>query len=342
MFFTSGSFSDLRLWLLLLEVVSAIGSLTLDNKCWSSLALDLMLAHVDHLKSTQDLLLEFCPLDNGIVELHLRQIDEHTSDLRRLLFTNKFLNVLVDGIANDVLLRLAVWSLFVLLRCEHITDLCVVCSRVLGVDELSLWLVDRGGAAHRGHLAHALVEHLLLGRHLHHGMWLLEWRLRRWCSHLVRIDGIVSVLLVHHLLMMVVLSVVVVAMMVLVVLIVVLIWALEVAPVVLVPRLLLLHLVVLVLASGKLVHLEALTIGLRGMCRVEGMRASLRAGSASIVELEGGLEEKSQQVDQVLRAVETGDLCLILLILLPFLSFPVVKLFISDGSHLLWIAVLHV
>ena len=72
------------------------------------------------------------------------------------------------------------------------------------------------------------------------------------------------------------------------------------------------------------------------------MRASLLVGGASIVELEGGLEEKGEEVDQVLRAVETCDLCLILLVLLSLLSLPVVELFISDRPHLLWVAVFDV
>ena len=137
----------------------------------------------------------------------------------------------------------------------------------------------------------------------------------------------------HHLLVMVVLRVVVVAMM--------RIWSLEVAPVVLVPWLLL-HLEVLVLASSKLIHLHALAIVLRGMHRVQRVRPSLLVGSDSVVELEGGLEQERQQVDQVLRAIETGDLCLILLVFLSLLSLSVVELLVSYCSHLLWIAVLDV
>lgn len=137
----------------------------------------------------------------------------------------------------------------------------------------------------------------------------------------------------HHLLVVIVLSMVVVA--------VVRIGSLEVAPVVLVPWLLL-HLEVLILTSSKLVHLQALAMVLRGVHRVEGVRASLLVGSASIVELEGRLEEERQQVDQVLRAIETGNLCLILLVLLSFLGLPVVELLISDRPHLLWVTVLNV
>lgn len=327
--------SDLRLGLLLLEVVSAVRGLALDDKRRSSLSLSVLLAHGDHLESTEDLLLEFSPLDNGVVELDLRQVNEHSRDLRCLLLTNQFLNMLVNSIANYVLLGLAVWRLLVLLGGEHVSNLGVVGSSVLGVDELWLRLIDGGDvAAHGGHLAHALIQHLLLrvDWHLHH-VWLLVRRLRRWCAHLLRIHRMVSVLVVHHLLVVVVLHVVVVP--------VVRIGTLEVAPVVLVPWLLL-HLEVLVLATSELVHLQALTIVLRGVHRVEGVRASLLVGSASVVELEGGLEEECQEVDEVLRAIETGNLCLILLILLSLLSLPVVELFISDRPHLLWVAVLHV
>ena len=151
----------------------------------------------------------------------------------------------------------------------------------------------------------------------------------------MRIHRVVA-MLVHHLLVMVVLPVVVVAMMM-----VMRVRSLEVAPVVLV-AILLLHLEVLILTSCQLVHLHPLTIVLRGVRGVERVRPSLLVRSSSVVELEGGLEEESQQVDEVLRAVETGDLCLILLVLLSLLSLPVVELLVSDRSHLLGIAVLDV
>ena len=60
---------------------------------------------------------------------------------------------------------------------------------------------------------------------------------------------------------------------------------LEVAPVVLVARLLL-HLVVLIVASIELIHWETLTIVLRVAYRIERVRASLLVAATSIVELE--------------------------------------------------------
>ena len=71
---------------------------------------------------------------------------------------------------------------------------------------------------------------------------------------------------------------------------------------------------------------------------VQGLRTSLVA----LVELEGWLEEHRQQVDQVLRTVQTGDLSLLLLVLLLFLSALVDDLFVSDEPHLFWVAVLNV
>lgn len=180
--------SDLRLGLLLLEVVSAVWGLALDDERRCSLSLSLLLAHGDHLESTEDLLLEFSPLDDGVVQFDLWQVNEHSCDLRSLLLTNQLLNVLVDGVANDVLLGLAIRSLLVLGRGKHVSDLGVVGSSVLCVHELRLWLIDGGDIAHGGHLAHALIHHLLLrvDRHLHHGVRLVWW-LRRRCAHLLRI-----------------------------------------------------------------------------------------------------------------------------------------------------------
>lgn len=60
---------------------------------------------------------------------------------------------------------------------------------------------------------------------------------------------------------------------------------LEVAPVVLVARLLL-HLVVLIVASIELIYWETLTIVLRVAYRIERVRASLLVATTSIVELE--------------------------------------------------------
>lgn len=61
-----------------------------------------------------------------------------------------------------------------------------------------------------------------------------------------------------------------------------------------------------------------------------------------MIELECRLQQKSQQVDEVLRAVETCNLRLTLLISLAILRLLVVYLLIADGAHLLRIAILDV
>ena len=63
---------------------------------------------------------------------------------------------------------------------------------------------------------------------------------------------------------------------------------------------------------------------------------------SSILELESWLQEKSQEVDEILRSVEASNLGLGLLVLLSILSFLVKDLLISDLPHFLRIAVLDV
>ena len=82
--------------------------------------------------------------------------------------------------------------------------------------------------------------------------------------------------------MLILLHVVVVAMLVMLMMVV---RTLEVAPIVLVARLLL-HLIVLIVASTELIHWETLTIVLRVAYRIERVRASLLVATTSIVELE--------------------------------------------------------
>ena len=89
-------------------------------------------------------------------------------------------------------------------------------------------------------------------------------------------------MLLHHLLRLILLHVIVMAVLVILMLVV---RTLEVAPVVLVARLLL-HLVVLIVASIELIHWETLTIVLRVAYRIERVRASLLVATTSIVELE--------------------------------------------------------
>ena len=61
-----------------------------------------------------------------------------------------------------------------------------------------------------------------------------------------------------------------------------------------------------------------------------------------MVELESWLQKHRQQVDQILRATETSDLLLILLVSFLLLGLSVNELFISDEPHLFGIAILDI
>lgn len=69
-------------------------------------------------------------------------------------------------------------------------------------------------------------------------------------------------------------------------------------------------------------------------------RASLLIVPSTLVE--SWLQEHGQQIDQVLRTVETGDLGLVLLILLLLHGSLVDGLLVPNCSHLFWVAVLYV
>lgn len=77
------------------------------------------------MKSRHHFLLEVDPLRDGVVQLSLWQIDEHSCDLGSFLITNKFFNVLVDRVANEVLLLIFLRG-FKLLRNEQLLDLIEV------------------------------------------------------------------------------------------------------------------------------------------------------------------------------------------------------------------------
>lgn len=62
------------------------------------------------------------PLRNREVEFCFWQIDEHTSDLRSLLLTHNFLDVLVDDVTDDLFLFSSI-SVLELGRDEHLLDL---------------------------------------------------------------------------------------------------------------------------------------------------------------------------------------------------------------------------
>ena len=89
----------------------------------------------------------------------------------------------------------------------------------------------------------------------------------------------------------------------------------------------------LVATHLRLLVLTSVVLALSIVNRVETVGSPL---VLILVQLEGGLEQESQQVDQVLRTIETGDLGLVLL------GSLVVDLLVSDGPHLFGVAVLHV
>lgn len=64
--------------------------------------------------------------------------------------------------------------------------------------------------------------------------------------------------------------------------------------------------------------------------------------SSILVELECWLKEKSQEINQVLGAIETSNLSLSLLVLFSVLSPLVEDFLISDLSHLLWVAIFNI
>lgn len=328
----------------------SVRCLTLDDH-WllCSLLSLLLLVDGDHLQGAQDLGFELRPLDDGIVELNLGQVDEHSSDLWSLHLADKLLDVLVDGVADDVLFGLAIWSLLVLLGGEHVSDLDLIRSRIFSIDEL--WTLSTVlAASKRRELAQRLWlllltmhllrvhRHLMLD-HVRRGLW---WRRSElvWLLLLLRI-WIHRMVPRHHVLMMAAHLVLVVVAMALVVMVVMMtsIRTLVIASIVLVSRL---HLEV---ASGTchLILVHHLAVALRWVVRrVERVRPPLLVGHASIIDLEGRLEEKREEVDEVLRTVETLDLLLVLLVLFAFLSLAVEELFVADGSHLFGVAVFNI
>ena len=48
-------------------------------------------------------MLEVCVMLNGHVQLDRVQVNDHACNLRRVLLTNKLMDVLVDSCANDLL-----------------------------------------------------------------------------------------------------------------------------------------------------------------------------------------------------------------------------------------------
>ena len=73
---------------------------------------------------------------------------------------------------------------------------------------------------------------------------------------------------------------------------------------------------------------------------VHGSRSILI--SSILVELECRLQEKSQEINEVLGAIETSNLSLSLLVLFSVLSPLVEDLLISDLPHLLWVAIFNI
>jgi len=112
-------------------------------------------------------------------------------------------------------------------------------------------------------------------------------------------------------------------------------WTLVIAPVV---NISLLTLMLSLMVEASSIHTTSLTTT---KASIERLRSSLLA-TRTLIELESRFEQHSEQINQVLRAIETGYLCLVLLILLLVLRSLVHKLFISNESHLFWVAVLNI
>ena len=254
----------------------------------------------DELESTHDLLLEVDPLRDGEVELRLWKVDQHACDLWSLDIAHKLLDVLVDEVADHLLLVLLLGS-FELRGHEHVLDFIKVRLRVDVVHELRSSGRHRGGARD-----HALVHQLV-------------WRRSNLLLRNVvgGTHGVVSHATTH------VATITVVG-------------TLEVGPVILVAIPLLLT--KLVWHGG---HLSATTHGsVPSKAVVHGARPILIP--SILVELEGRLQEKSQEVNEVLGTIKTSNLSLSLLVLLSILSPLVEDLLISDLPHLLGVAVFNI
>ena len=81
------------------------------------------------------------PLRYREIKLSLWQVNQHTSDLWSFLLTHNLLHVLVDHIADNLLLLASVSSLE-LLRDKHLLNLLVI---LLGIVEVNKLWCSRGG-----------------------------------------------------------------------------------------------------------------------------------------------------------------------------------------------------
>jgi len=95
-------------------------SLVSNRKLLRALLLNIRLSN--HLKSRHHLLLEFIPLNDRIIQLNLRQVNQHSSDLWSFAFTHKLFNMLVNCVSNDLFFLSSVRSIFELFGGEHVSD----------------------------------------------------------------------------------------------------------------------------------------------------------------------------------------------------------------------------
>lgn len=65
----------------------------------------------DQVEGRHHLVLEMAPLTDAEIQLCLGEVNQHSSNLRGLGFTHDLFDVLVDGVADDLLLRLSVGGL---------------------------------------------------------------------------------------------------------------------------------------------------------------------------------------------------------------------------------------
>lgn len=93
------------------------------------------------------------------MQLSLREINQHSSDLGSIVIANQSLNVLVDGVSYQSFLLLLVASVVVLREDrhgEHLLDLSLVLLRMLHLD------IHGMGALRTSLRHHAGIHHLIL------------------------------------------------------------------------------------------------------------------------------------------------------------------------------------
>lgn len=158
----------------------------------------------NHLESRHNLLLKFIPLNDRIIQLNLRQINQHTSNLWSFLLTNKLFNMLINSVSNNIFFLSSVSCLLVFLWSEHISDFQEIVLSIFLISILRNWWVwgwDDGTWSRRTSWQswNVLIDQLLL-LSIHY-QWLVSLHLSyvslvqilRWRSLLLIIKRAVSI-----------------------------------------------------------------------------------------------------------------------------------------------------